>query len=64
MSVKEAMALLKWHEQKGRGDYIVKADPRGLCFLKLEHLNVNIVAPPSGETHDAGRKVIFLSMRF
>ena len=42
----------------------VKADPRGLCFLKLEHVNVNIVAPPDGETHDAKRKVIFLSMRF
>lgn len=38
----------------GRGDYVVKADPRGLCFLKLEHVNVNIVAPPDGEWVGAG----------
>ena len=64
MTVKEMLGLLEWHEQMGRGDYVVKADPRGLCVLKLEHVNVNIVAPPDGETHDAKRKVIFLSMRF
>ena len=83
MTVKEMLGLLEWHEQMGRGDFVikadprglcflkmgrgdfvVKADPRGLCFLKLEHVNVNIVAPPDGETHDAKRKVIFLSMRF
>ena len=64
MTVREMIALGEWHEQMGRGDYIVKADPRGLCFLTLEHSNVNIVMPPDGETHDAKRKVVFLSMRF
>ena len=64
MTVKEALGLFERHEQMGRGDFVVKADPRGLCFLKLEHINVNIVQPPDGETHDAKRKVIFLSMRF
>lgn len=64
MTVREMIAIGEWHEQMGRGDYVVKADPRGLCFLKLEHLNVNIVAPPDGETHDQKRKVVFLSMRF
>ena len=49
MTVKEMLGLLEWHEQMGRGDFVVKADPRGLCFLKLEHVNVNIVAPPDGE---------------
>lgn len=67
MTVKEMLGLLgllEWHEQMGRGDFVVKADPRGLCFLKLEHINVNIVASPDGETHDPKRKVVFLSMRF
>lgn len=57
MTVKEMLGLLEWHEQMGRGDYVVKADPRGLCFLKLEHVNVNIVAPPDGETHNANPSV-------
>ena len=64
MTVKEMLGLLEWHEQMGRGDFVVKCDTRGLCSLKMEHLNVNIVQPPDGETHDAKRKVIFLSMRF
>ena len=64
MTVKEMLGLLEWHEQMGRGAFVVKADPRGLCFLKMQHVNVNIVAPSDGETHDAKRKVIFLSMRF
>ncbi len=33
MTVKEMLGLLEWHEQMGRGDYVVKADPRGLCFF-------------------------------
>lgn len=45
MTVKEMLGLLEWHEQMGRGDFVVKADPRGLCFLKMQHVNVNIVAP-------------------
>ena len=27
MTVKEMLGLLEWHEQMGRGDYVVKADP-------------------------------------
>lgn len=64
MTVRDLIAFGEYHEQMGRGDFVVKADPRGLCFLKLEHINVNIVQPPDGETHDAKRKVVFLSMRF
>ena len=26
MTVKEMLGLLEWHEQMGRGDYVVKAD--------------------------------------
>ena len=48
MTVKEMLGLLEWHEQMGRGDFVVKCDPRVLCFLKMEHMNVNIVAPPDG----------------
>ena len=62
MTVKEMLGLLEWHEQMGRGDFVVKADPRGLCFLKLEHVNVNIVAPPDGETHCDRNKSVFLKM--
>lgn len=64
MTVKEMLGLLEWHEQMGRGDFVVKADPRGLCFLKMQHVNVNIVAPPDGETHCDRNKSVFLSMRF
>ena len=31
MTVKEMLGLLEWHEQMGRGEFVVKADPRGLC---------------------------------
>lgn len=64
MTVKEARQLLDWHAQEGRDDFVLKIDPRGLCFLKMQHIDVNAVAPPDGETHDAKRKVIFLSARF
>lgn len=64
MTVRDMIAFGEWHEQMGRGDHVVKVDQRGLSFLNSGHLDVNVVPPPEGETHDAQRQVVFLSMRF
>ena len=37
MTVKEMLGLLEWHEQMGRGDFVVKADPFCADCLRLEH---------------------------
>lgn len=48
---------------KGRGQWPVRLDRRGVSFLD-GHDPVNVVTPPVGEQVDPENQTLFLSLRF
>ena len=48
---------------KGRGQWPVRLDRRGVSFLD-DHDPVNVVTPPVGEQIDPEKITVFLSLRF